>query len=332
MDCMDKVRFLMIGVGGMGRAHIKNILQLNNAEIVGLVDPADVSIRAAKEAFPELEDVAVFHDYREALQSVAADAAVIVTPHSQHFEHGMACLDAGLHVLMEKPFVSGSDNARNIIAHAEKLGKHLAVGYQRHTQGVYMYLHDLVHRGDLGDIQFVTAYQAQAWLEGCRGTWRQDPALSCGGQLNDSGSHLLDVVLWITGLEPEEVHASIDNCGTQVDIDSALTVRFRGGGICTFNVVGSATINWWEDVSIHGTKGSALYRNGTLMVSRGLRGEFTDIAESDLPSSSNPDANFVDLIQGRVHQAAAPAECGYQVARLTEAAWRSAATGETIKL
>lgn len=302
---MAKVRFLMMGVGGMGRVHIDNVLNVEDAEIVALVDPSEASIAAARAKSDRLANVPAFSDYKEALKSVEADAAVIVTPHSQHFEQGMACLDAGLHVLMEKPFVAGSENAKKLIAFAEEKQKHLVVGYQRHTQGQYMYLRNLIQSGELGDIYFITAYQAQGWLEGCRGTWRQNPELSCGGQLNDSGSHLLDVILWMTDFQPEVVSAYIDNRGTQVDIDSALTVRFEGGTICTFNVVGSANIGWWEDVSINGSKGTALYRNGSLMVSKGGRHQpLVEVPESDLPESSTPDQNFVDLILGRVQEAA----------------------------
>lgn len=328
---MDTVRLMLIGVGGMGRAHIQNILKVGDARITVLVDPSEAAIRAAREKFPQLADVPAYTDYRQALRTGLADAAVIVTPHSQHFEHGMACLDAGLHVLMEKPFVAGSENAKVIIARAEQVGRHLAVAYQRHLQGPYVFLRDLLQSGEIGDVQFVTAYQAQRWMEGTRGTWRQDPELSAGGQLNDSGSHLLDVVLWMTGLEPEEVRAYIDNRGTRVDIDTALTVRFRGGALCTFNIVGSATLGWWEDVSVHGTKGAALYRNGKLLVARGAGAAPQEVAESELPASSDPDRNFVDLIQGRVAQAAAPAVCGWRVARLTEAAWQSAASGESVR-
>lgn len=328
---MSKVRFLMIGIGGMGRVHVENLLNVQDAEIVGLVDTSDASIEATKSKFASLAEVPSFSDYQQALNDVEADAAVIVTPHSQHFEQGMACLSRGLHVLMEKPFVSGSENAKKLIAHANEQDRHLAVSYQRHTQGQYMYLRNLIQSGALGTIRFITAYQAQRWLEGCRGTWRQNKALSCGGQLNDSGSHLLDVILWSTGLQPKEVQAYIDNRGTEVDIDTALSVRFEGGCICTFNVVGSANIGWWEDVSVHGDKGSALYRNGKLFVSRGAHEAPVEVPESELPISSNPDKNFVDLILGRVDQAAAPAECGYRVARLTEVAWQSAESGKSIQ-
>ncbi|SFJ34957.1 Predicted dehydrogenase [Paenibacillus sp. UNC496MF] len=327
---MDKVRFLMIGVGGMGREHIRRLLNVPEAEIVALSDPSDKAINVVKETYPQLADIAVYADYREAIAQSGADAAVIVSPHSMHFEQGMACLDGGLHVLMEKPFVSGADNAEKIIAHAEKVNKHLVVAYQRHLMGPYMFIRDLIARGELGKINFITAYQAQRWLIGATGTWRQNLALSCGGQLNDSGSHLLDVVLWVTGLEPESVSAMIENHGREVDIDSAVTVRFKGGAIATFNVVGSASISWHEDVSIHGDKGSVLYRNNQILVAKEGERSLTEISERELPESSDPDVDFVNLVLGRVSEAAAPSSCGLRIARLTEAAWESAANGSKV--
>lgn len=329
---MDKVRFLSIGVGGMGRHHINLLKQLPEVEIAGLVDASEASITATRERFEDLADIPAFTDYKQALREVEADATVIVTPHNQHLEQGLACLDAGLHVLMEKPFVAGSANSERLIAFAAEKGKHLAVSYQRHLQGPYLYLKQLIEKGELGTIQFVSAYQAQAWLKGTAGSWRQDPEMSCGGQLNDSGSHLLDIVMWLTDLEPVEVNAFIDNRGSQVDIDTALSVRCEGGALVNFNIVGSSSIGWCEDVSIHGDKGTALFRNGSVSVAREGERAPTTVSPESLPAGSNPDADFVDLILGRVEQAAAPSACGLKVARLTEAAWESAKIGRPVKL
>lgn len=326
---MEKIRFLMIGVGGMGRTHIRRLLKVPEAEIIAFADPSEAAVEQTKLRFPELSGVAVFTDYQEAIAKSGADAAVIVSPHSMHFEQGMACLEGGLHVLMEKPFVDGSENAARIIAQAETRNKHLAVAYQRHLQGPYIYIRNLIQNGEIGKINYICAYQAQSWLNGSTGTWRQDLALSCGGQLNDSGSHLLDVVLWVTGLEPESVSAFIDNRGTQVDIDSAVTVRFRGGAIATFNVVGSASIGWHEDVSIHGDKGTVLFRNEQIFVAKEGQREIVEVTD-ELPASSDPNRDFVDLILGKVSEAAAPSSCGLRIARLTEAAWRSAANGSQV--
>jgi predicted dehydrogenase len=191
-------------------------------------------------------------------------------------------------------------------------------------------MRNLIQNGDLGRINYICAYQAQRWLIGAAGTWRQNLALSCGGQLNDSGSHLLDVVLWVTGLEPESVSAFIDNRGTQVDIDSAVTVRFREGAIGTFNVIGSASINWHEDVSIHGEKGSILFRNNKILVAKEGQTELVEVPVNELPASSDPDRDFVDLVLGRVNEAAAPSSTGLRIAKLTEAAWESAANGSRV--
>lgn len=329
---MDKVRIIAIGVGGMGRHHINLLKRVPEAEIVALVDPATASIEATRQRFEDLAYTPAFSDYRQAIKEVEADAVVIVTPHNEHFEQGMDALEAGLHVLMEKPFVAGSENAEKLVKFAEEKGRHLAVSYQRHLQGHFAYLREMIASGELGTIQYVSAYQAQAWLVGTAGTWRQDPELACGGQLNDSGSHLLDIVLWVTGLEPKEVSATIDNRGSRVDIDTALSVRCTNDAILSFNIVGSSSIGWWEDVSIHGDKGTALVRNGSLYVAR--EGERTPqlIDKEDLPTDGDPDSNFVDLVLGRVNAAAAPAECGLRVARLTEAAWRSAESGKTITI
>ncbi|MDF2725421.1 MAG: putative dehydrogenase [Paenibacillus sp.] len=326
---MQKVRFLMIGVGGMGREHIRRLLQVPEAEIVALADPSEAAIAQVRTRFPELARVEAYTDYVEAIAKANADAAVIVSPHNMHYDQGIACLEGGLHVLMEKPFVAGSENAERIIAQAEKLNRHLAVAYQRHLQGRYIYIRDLIQKGELGNINYICAYQAQSWLKGTIGTWRQDPALSCGGQLNDSGSHLLDVVLWVTGLEPESVSAFIDNRGTRVDIDSAVTVRFQGGAIGTFNVVGSATIGWHEDVTIHGDKGSVLVRNNRTYVSREGQRDLVEVTE-EVKDTSDPNRDFVDLILGKISEAAAPASCGLRIARLTEAAWKSAANGSQV--
>jgi predicted dehydrogenase len=329
---VDKVRFLMLGVGLMGQHHILRLSEVPEAEVVGLVDPSEASIAQTRERFPKLGNTPAWSDYRQALQEVEADAAIIVTPHNQHLEHGLACLDAGLHVLMEKPFVSGSANAEHLIAHAESKGKHLAVSYQRHLQGPYLYIRNLIQSGQLGKIQFISAYQAQAWLQMTRGTWRQDPELSCGGQLNDSGSHLLDIVVWMTGLEPAEVSAYIDNRGSRVDVDTALNVRFHGGAMASFSVIGSSSVRWWEDVSVHGDKGSALYRNKTLLVAREGEDYPTAVSSDEFPPESDPNRNFVDLLLGRIQEAAAPAACGLTIARLTEAAWESARTGQPVRL
>jgi predicted dehydrogenase len=162
------------------------------------------------------------------------------------------------------------------------------------------------------------------------GKWRQQLSLSGGGQLNDSGSHLLDIILWMTGLEVEQVQAFMENFDSEVDINSALSIRFRNGAMGTISVVGnSPTGGMWEDITIWGSKAVVYMRKGKITVK--TAGTNEEYEPTGLPGSSNPDRNFIDAILGR-DQVQVPPVCGLRVIELTEAAWKSAASGRPVRV
>jgi len=321
----DKVRIAFIGAGGMARAHMKWLADVPEAEVVAFAEPSTEAIARMCEAFPEAADIPVFADYRDMLTLMKMDAVEIHTPHTLHYQQGMDVLAAGKHLLMEKPMVCSVRHAQDLIkARGDRV---LMVSYQRHLQGPYIYVREQIQKGVLGKIQYVAALQSQGWLEGVRGTWRQQKALSGGGQINDSGSHLIDILLWTTGLAAESVFAYMRNYDTEVDIDSALSLRFTNGAQGTISIVGDSPM-WWEEFSVWGSKGAILYRNGKIM----QRTRETEMVEvTDLPPSSTPDRNFVDAILGR-DTVRVPAECGLRVIELTEAAWRSAELGQPVRV
>ncbi len=153
-------------------------------------------------------------------------------------------------------------------------------------------------------------------------------ALSGGGQLNDSGSHLIDILLWTTGLTAESVASYVENYDCEVDIDSALSFRFTNGAHGNISIIGDSPM-WWEEFSVWGSDGVILYRNGKIMQG----GYGTDgLAEiTELPAESDPDRNFVDAILGR-DEVCVPPECGLRVIELTEAAWKSAELGRPVRV
>jgi len=321
MTSEAKIRVGFIGSGGNARHHMGQMLGIADVEIVALTDPNPVMLDAARRQHPALANVPTFSDYDRMLSEIEADAVLISTPHTTHKEQILGSLDAGLHVLCEKPLVCTVADAREVIAKLESSGRIGLLSYQRHYQPEFRYIRSRIASGDLGAVTFVNALQCQNWKVGTKGSWRQDPALSGGGQLNDSGSHLLDIILWITGLAVEKVSAFIDNCGTPVDINSALTIGFVGGAQGNISVVGDAP-DWHEDVTIWCEKGILFMRNGKLQVSD-PSGKCTF---DSLRGGSSPDRNFVDVIRGR-DEIQSPFTCGLRVIELTEAAWRSAASG-----
>lgn len=316
-----RIRIGFIGSGGNARGHMGRMLEAREVEVVALTDPNPEMLAAARRQHPSLEQTPCYDDFRRMLAETAMDAVVISTPHTTHKEQIMGSLDAGLHVLCEKPLVCSVADAHEVIAKLEGSGKVGLLSYQRHYQPEFRYIRQCIASGELGRVTFVSALQCQNWKNGTRGSWRQDPALSGGGQLNDSGSHLLDIILWVTGLAVDRVSAFIDNCGTPVDINSALTIGFGGGAQGNISVVGDAP-DWHEDVTIWCERGILFMRNGKLQVSDPA-GKY---AFESMRGGSSPDRNFIDAVLGRA-EVESPFACGLRVIELTEAAWRSAAQG-----
>ena len=327
---MDKIRVGFIGCGGNASGHIGRVLDIPEAEVVALCDVDQASLQRAKERHAQAAELPEFTHYQEMLEQVELDAVEISTPHTLHFEQIMAALDKGLHVLTEKPMVCTVDHARQVIAKAEETSKVLMISYQRHLQAQYRYVRNQIAAGELGDIQFISALQDQKWYQGTIGLWRQQMALSGGGQLNDSGSHLLDIALWMTGLEVAEVQAYMEYFDSEVDINSALSLRFGNGALGTIAVVGnSPTGGMWEDITIWGTKAVVYIRQGQIFYKTQYSNEVYEV--NNLPGSTTPDQNFIDAILGR-DQVQVPPECGLRVIELTEAAWASAASEQPVKV
>lgn len=313
----------MIGCGGFQRYRLGNLLQVKDAEVVALCDPSDDQIAMTKERHPSLAGLPTFNDHKKVLAEAKPDAVMIATPHTQHVDQILDSLNAGVHTLCEKPLVTTVADAYRVIEARDKSGKVGMVSYQRHFQSEFRYIKDKIDSGEAGKVNYIAAFQSQEWLRAVKGTWRQIHSLSGGGQLNDSGSHLIDILLWTTGQQPSEVAAFVDNFGTEVDINSAVSVRFKSGAMATITVVGDG-MNWHEDITI-------FCDNLAFFIRQGQKMQIVDrkqnrlIAEN-LTGGMTPDKHFIDCCLGRV-ACESPFECGLEVIRLTEAAWQSADQG-----
>jgi predicted dehydrogenase len=322
----------MIACGGMARHHMGQLLRIEGVEIVALCDTNPEAIERSKNQFSALKDVWATADYKEVLASANIDAVIIATPHTQHFEQACDAIDAKKHVLLEKPMVCAVPHAHALLKKLEGYEKVFALAYQRHAMGQFSLIREKIASKALGEVTFLSALQCQGWKNGTKGSWRQDPALSGGGQINDSGSHLVDILLWTTGLTVAEVSAFMDNRGTPVDIDSALTIKFTNGAQGNVSIIGDSVVGWHEDISIWCEKGAFLYRNGqlTFVDEHGSR---TTLDGSNLPGTRNIDEDFVQTINGKLAGPAAPPLCGLRTIEMTEAAWESAKqNGKPIKM
>jgi predicted dehydrogenase len=326
-----KLRIGFIAAGGISHGHWVRLHATGKAHVVALNDPSPASLKRFYERCPGSEGLPTYADYRDMLKNEELDGVVVQSPHYVHFEQSYTSLSKGLHVLSEKPLVCTIKDAKALIKKAQEAKRVLMISYQRHFDPMFRYMRDQIAKGVIGEVQYVQAIQGQEWLRAVKGTWRQKLAQSCGGQLNDSGSHLIDIVMWVTGMKVCEVAAYSDNFKTEVDINSTLAMKFENGALGSVSVVGNSPC-WHEDHTIVGSKGAFYLRQGGIeeLIQEDAFGKRVKIKFPKY--GKNPDANFVDSILGKdVPQT--PPECGLRTIEVTEAAWKSAAlNGKPVKV
>lgn len=326
-------RLAQFGLGGLGSVLLDVIAELDRVEIVAGVDPSEDARNQFETeydgvAYPDHETLLAAHD--------DLDVVNIVSPHSVHFEQAIAALEAGLSVHLEKPMVTTVEDAVALTEAARESEQVVQVGYQRHFDPHYETLREIVTQGTIGEIGGVNCFLEQNWIDEHSGTWRTDPALSGGGQLYDSGSHLLDALLWTTDSTPRTVSADIAYDEPGVDIHSSLSVALdRDGRRVPASVFvtgdGPTGPETREGLYLWGSEGSLEYTDDGITV-RGTDGtsKRTDVTPLGfLPQNRRKLDAFIDTVAGE-RENPVPPETGLQVIGLTEAAYLADERGERV--
>ena len=319
----------IVGLGGLGMLQARALDELDEVELVGGADVAE----SGRDEYETAFGGPTYADFETLYDEAAPDAVTIVTPHTLHYEQVKAAFERDIHVHVEKPLVTTVAHADELIAMADERDLVFQVGYQRHFHPAYREMARLVEDGELGRVHMASCHLAQDWISGQEGTWRANPELSGGGQLIDSGSHLLDVLLWITDGTPAEVAALTDHWDHDVDVNSALSARLEtptGDVIASIGVSGDGHA-FEEGLTIWGTEGMLEYRDGTLTVAVDGRPTYSasPSGEGYHESTKGKLGSFVDAIQTG-SASPVPAEFGRRVTCLTEAAYIAAEEGRTV--
>jgi predicted dehydrogenase len=330
---MKKARIAILGCGGMGGAHAHRLRGNPEAEIVSLCDVSEERVhgfidRVLKDYQPQ---PAVYADAAKMYAESKPDGVIIVTPHTQHFDQAMQALDAGVNVLMEKPMVTDSDQAHKLAEAVKKSGLIFAVGYNTPCTPEFAYLREIIRSGEMGKLETVTGWLAQNWRQLTHGSWRQDPALSGGGQMYDSGAHMFNSLVWTVEQPIDAVAAFVDNVGTPVDINGTVNIRFANGTLATVTIAGNCPgdgagmyFTFTEGrVNIDGWGGSwiEVYRRGVGRV------KYPQIEGT--PQSATE--NFVDALLGKAEPKTSP-YYGVLQSQLMDAIYESARTGQIVHL
>lgn len=198
---MDKVRIGIIGMGNIGRFHAGYLLEgkVSRAELVAVCSTSPHKLDDYK-----AKGLKVFGDGNELIASGEIDAVIVATPHYQHTSLGIAAIEAGVHVMVEKPISAHKADAEKLIAAAQaKPEVKFGAMFQLRAEPRYAKIRQLLEGGELGDIVrmnwLVTDwfrsnayYTSSAW----RATWKGEG----GGVLINQCLHQLDVLQWLLGM------------------------------------------------------------------------------------------------------------------------------------
>ncbi|RLL40574.1 gfo/Idh/MocA family oxidoreductase [Oceanobacillus piezotolerans] len=216
---------LKIGIIGCGaiavEKHLKSLRKIDQVEVVAFCNRNLNRAEVVAKDFGTV-DAKIYADYRELLKDKAVDVVHVCTPNVFHAEISIAALEAGKHVMCEKPMAKTSEEAKQMIAAAKESGKKLTIGYNNRFRPDSQYLHKAVSRGDLGEIYYAKAHAIRRRAVPTWGVF-MDEEKQGGGPLIDIGTHALDLTLWMMdNYKPKSVMGSVfRKLGKQKDAANA---------------------------------------------------------------------------------------------------------------
>jgi predicted dehydrogenase len=320
------VRVGIVGCGQMGQWHLDAYRRLPDVELVAV---ADENVARARAFANQIGAGASAHaSYTAMLESAALDAVSICTPPSTHRAVALAALEAGAHVLCEKPLAATLAEAEEMAAAAARGQRVLLTAFKFRFFDEVARVRDLIARGLLGDI--VHARLVFGGFIDMSGSWYADPALSGGGVLFDNGPHAFDLARHLLG-GIVSIEASVSR-HQPIDVEDTVNVHceLARGGVLTIVMSWSLPVPARHYLELYGTQGTALLELGALTYRLRTWSEWKRVAGVPVKDGfARQVEHFVAAVRG-----CAPTrttlEDGVEAQRLVEAAYRSLRTGRTV--
>jgi len=260
---MEEIKFGVIGCGVIGKTHAAAIAAVEGARLVAVSDVSEERARQLAERY----GTRYFTDYHQMVEKADLDAVTVCTPSGMHAEPAIAALEAGVHVLVEKPIEITLERADRMIATAKRVERTLGVVFQHRFAPAFQYLKAALREGKLGRIVLGEAcykgyrsaeYYASA---GWRGTWAMDG----GGVLMNQAIHHVDLLQWLMG-PVRSITAQVDTLVHDLEVeDTAVAIlRFENGALGVIQAATSVFPRLWTRIEIAGSRGSLAVENGSL--------------------------------------------------------------------
>jgi len=264
---MTKIKTLRVAIIGCGeiakQLHVPDLAACAHAEIVAFCDIETAMAQGLAETFAP--GARIYKDYKLLLKDGVAEAVVICLPNRLHAPVSIDALNAGCHVLVEKPMATSAAECDKMLAAAKKSGKQLMVNQCQRLHPAHLKAKEVLDSGLLGRVLHVTAMFGhsgpRAWSP--RGKWFWKKSEARFGAMADLGVHKADLIRYLTGKEVAEVAGFVENCDNpkdDVDDNMVAAIRFTDGAVGTlassWTVYGESA----DFITLHCAKGTLRVR------------------------------------------------------------------------
>ena len=317
------IRFAVVGCGTAANHIHLPLLRAAGVDVAVFASRSRGSAESTCEGWGRGRVVDAWED---AVVADDVDAVLVATPNLQHRDVAVAAMNAGKHVLVDKPIACTVAAADEMIAAARAADVVLVPFQNTRFAPPFVAAHDIVAAGSIGDVTGVRAAFGhggpQAWAPNAG--WFFEKASSGGGCLIDLGVHVIDLVRYVTGDDIVSVSAEINGHAGDVETEAQLVVRLGRGAIGTVHASWSSRSGPDHQLTLIGTDGTLHLDGRTPLTRFALDGERERV---ELPSASgSPLDEFLAAVRGERAPSVTAAD-GRAAIAVVEAAYRSAATG-----
>ena len=330
----EKLRLGVIGAGLKAAEYARSWTRMPEIEFVAIADTVEGSRKRLIEVCEAAGASAPvsFVSYREMLKACRDDLdfVYVSTPHASHAEQAIAVVEAGLDLFLEKPMVTKASEAEALIAAQKKTGVTVVTAFQGGLSPLVLDTRNRAIAGEFGELIAISGMIWESWAKSYAGHWKQQPEISGGGFMFDTGAHMMNTVCLLADTDFSQVSAYMNNRGNAVDIVTAVSARLKNGTLATLTAAGE------------GPPGCASYI--TLFYAKAIVridawGAWREIAIDGKPAEreraeilDNPLKNFLAIRAGTMENSGSPA-MGLRFARLWDAIKQSsAADGASVRI
>ena len=342
-----KIKIALLGVGLMGKQHLKAIRLSKKASLHSIVDIKKKSIKYAKKY-----KVPFYHNSISLLKDNKPDAVIIATPNQFHEKHTISFLNAKIPVLLEKPISDNIKKAEKIIKSSKKNKTHLLIGYHRRHNSIVTSVKQKIESGKFGKI---VAGNVMCWLYKNKDWYKEKWRIKKGGgPLGINLVHDIDLICYLLG-PVQSVQSATSNLIRKYEVEDTAVVNFifKSGALCTLSVSDTIVGPWSYELTagenpaypvtnqsayyIGGTKGSIQFPNLKHWYNKGERSWWKPMYHKDMNirlsrfTLINQINHLCDVVKGKA-KPKVTGEDGLQSLKIFDAIIKSSKSGKKISI